>query len=57
MEDMYAPLAHHMCSARGLSCGGGLQNVHTRPKVASQPAKKKVGRYFKTKWRIGRPWL
>ena len=28
-----------------------------RPKVASQPAKKKVRRYFNTKWQIGRPWL
>ena len=28
-----------------------------RPKVASQPAKEKVRRYFNTKWQIGRPWL
>ena len=28
-----------------------------RPEVASQPAKKKVRRYFNTKWQISRPWL
>ena len=28
-----------------------------RPEVASQPAQKKVRRYFNTKWQISRPWL
>ena len=28
-----------------------------RPEVSSQPANKKVRRYFDTKWQIGRPWL
>ena len=42
MQDMYAPRAYHMCSARGLSCGGGLQDVHA-PARSGLPTGQKEG--------------
>ena len=57
MQDMHSRSAYHMCSACGLSCGSGVQNMHSPAEVVSHQPYKKFKRYFKPQWQVGRPWL